>query len=131
MLKTKHRPLWPVSQLAPHAQLCDHTRRAIHCLHKNTIAYADFKVNRGWKGLSGRYAGERTCTHQTDRICFLVNLNHHLEALGVKFAVNIEQFQQEAVLFALQDRITAVLLVFNETAGIGLIIAPVKSPVGL
>ncbi len=131
MLKTKNRPLWPVSQLAPHTRLCDHTLRAIHCLHENTIAYADFKVNRDWKGVSGRYAGERTCAQQTDRIRVLVNLNHHLEAFGVNFAVNIEQFQQEPVLFALQDRITPVLLVFNETAGVGLIIAAIKGPIGL
>lgn len=45
-LNKKNQPMWPVSQLAPRALICDQPHRALHCLHGNTIAETIFEVNR-------------------------------------------------------------------------------------
>ena len=83
--------MWPVSQLAPRALFCDHPRRAIHCLHENTIAYGEIKVNRGWQGILGGNAGERTCAQQTDCVGLAVDGDHNLHSFGVEFAIDVEQ----------------------------------------
>ena len=121
--------MWPVSQLAPRALLCDQTQRAAHRLHENTIAYGNINVNRGLKILSGRNAGERASPQQADRVRLAVNLDDCLKPLGVEFPVDIEKFQREPIPFAFQDGITPILLEFDEAASVCLIIAAVESPV--